>query len=635
MLDAARAFQHLRVLLVLLCALFAVAHAEDRKKVASSSRHTTSNLSSQISDLKDELIENPENAEARYNLGVLNLQLGSAIAAEKEFRRAQQYGLSSQLVLPLLGEAMLPQQKYLQVLDDISVDATYPKSINAQILGIRGQAELGLNELLSAEETLQAGAAADPDARAVLLGRLGVYQEKKDYEAFKTTMTRALVHYPENQQLLLWQGLSALTDDKVREAEAIFQRVIDHEPADLSTRWERQARFWLVQAYIRMSEFDKAEKHIKRLLKLDLGNSLTHYLGAIVAFEKGAYDLARNRLVKVLDRHPEMPSGRLLLGVTYYAQGNYEQAAYEISSYLVLNSKDSWAQELLIKSYLQLNDFDRASAAIEGWTSRDAENIELAELISLNALYSGKPERAIRYLKAVESKQTSQQILLVSAYLAAGEADQLSAALAALSENTSVDKAYSVIIDSLMDKQWSAALDGLQQLPTNLADTVPALSLLGSLQVLQGDKKAAISLFKKGFMLQALGEEGLEAISRPADTLPNQSQSEALAKFPAELHGVYRRVGSWEEITNGIGANSPYTYSLWAENPFSQWMRDEGVFAVSLVVSEGTDEQLAGDGLGHLIEKPVVLLDSKLPPFMVLVALFVIIGLRIVSGMRK
>jgi len=631
----ARAFQRLSVLLVLLGALFAVAHGDDRKKIASSSRHATSDLSSQISELKDELIENPENAEARYNLGILNLQLGSAIAAEKEFRRAQQYGLSSQLILPLLGEAMLPQQKYLQVLDDISVDSTYPKSINAQILGIRGQAELGLNKPLSAEETLQAGEAADPDALAVLLGRLGVYQEKKDTEAFKTTMTRALLHYPENQQLLLWQGLSALTDDNVREAEAIFQRVIEHEPADLSTRWERQARFWLVQVYIRVSELDKAEKHIKQLLKSDPGNSLTHYLGAIVAFEKGAYDLARNRLVSVLDRHPEMPSGRLLLGVTYYAQGNYEQAAYEISSYLVLNSKDSWAQALLIKSYLRLNDFDRASVVIEGWASRDAENIEWVELASLNALYSGKPERSIRYLKAVESKQTSLQVLLISAYLAAGETDQLPVALAALSENTSVDKAYSVIIDLLMGKQWSAALDGLQQLPTNLADTVSTLSLRGSLKALQGDKKAATALFKKGFMLQALGEEGLEAISRPTDLLPNQSQSEALAKFPAELHGVYWRVGSWEEITNGIGANSPYTYSLWAENPFSQWMRDEGVFAVSLVVSEGKDKQPAGDGLEHLIEKPVVLLDSKLPPFTVLVALFVIIGLRIVSGMRK
>ncbi len=634
MLDP-RVYHILSMLLLIACGLITNSklHA-DETGAGNSGKGASSDLSSQIVELKNELLKNPENAESRYVLGVLNLQLGAAVAAEKEFRRAQQYGWSRQLVLPLLGEAMLPQRKYQQILDSITIDSAYPSSINAQILGIRGQAELGLNRLFSAEKSIHAGIAADPDALAVLLGRLGVYQEKNDAEAFEAAMAQALTLYPGEPQLLLWRGLRALTHKQLGDAESYFKRVIDLAPSDLSTRWERQARLWLVQVYIRVSEFAKAEGQIGHLLKLDPDSSLANYLGALVAFDKDDYDLARNRLVKVLDQHPGMSSGRLMLGVTSYAQGSYEQAAYELSSYLASNPEDSWSQELLVKSYLQLKDFKRAGVVVEGWASRDQENSRLAELVALNALYSDKPKLAIRKLQTVVRKEISHRVLLVSAHLVAGETGQALEAVATLSEDVSFKDKYSVVLDLLQRRAWPAALDVLQQLPKNLVGAVWTISLAGSLQAIEGHKEEATALFKKAFSLHAIGG-GAVVISSPANLLPNQSQSEVLAEYPAELHGIYRRVGSWEEITNGIGANSPYTYSLWAETPFSQWMRDDGVFAVSLEGSEGTGEAHDADGLGHLIEQPIVLLDSKLPPFSVLAALIVIIGLRIVSGMRK
>jgi len=481
-------FSLLGVFLLFVCALatYPEVHAGEARYLV---KNATSSLSSQISELKDELLENPDNVESRYVLGILDLQLGAAIAAEKEFRRAQQYGWSRQLILPLLGEALLPQRKYQQILDDITVDDAYPESINAQILGIRGQAELGLNRLFSAEKSLQAGVAADPDALAVLLGELGVYQEKKKVKAFETTMNHALKLYPENQQLLLWQGLWSLLHDRIREAESVFQRVIDHEPRDLSTRWERQARLWLVQVYIRLREFTKAEGHIGHLLNFDPDSSLSNYLGAIVAFETGAYDLTRNRLVKVLDRHPGFSSARLLLGITAYVQGGYEQAAYKISSYLVSNPQDDWAQKLLVRSYLQLNDFERAGVVLQRWAGRDQENAEVAELVALNALCSDKPDRAIHSLEAVISRDIRHQVLLVSAYLAAGETGRALEVVTSLNEKKTFYGEYGVILELLKRKKWLDALDALQQLPKKAAGMGWALSLAGSLNVMQGNKE--------------------------------------------------------------------------------------------------------------------------------------------------
>ena len=102
-------FSRLGVLLLFVCVLatYPEVHAGQARY---SPKNATSSLSSQISELKDELLENPDNVGSRYVLGILNLQLGAAIAAEKEFRRAQQYGWSRQLILPLLGEALLPQR---------------------------------------------------------------------------------------------------------------------------------------------------------------------------------------------------------------------------------------------------------------------------------------------------------------------------------------------------------------------------------------------------------------------------------------------------------------------------------------------------------------------------------------------
>lgn len=622
------------IVLVFFCSLVACVGGNNNE-VQSVVDGVVPGLSSSMAELKGELEKHPQNAEARYLLGKLNLQLGAAIAAEKEFRRALEYGWSRQAVLPLLGEALLPQRKFQQVLDEITVENTFPDQVKAQLLGVRGQAELGLNRPQSAEKSLQAGFAADPDSAAVLLGLLGIQQAKGDAGHFATLMARALERHPENRQLLLWQGLKALTQDQFPEAESILRRVIDLEPGDLSTRWARQARLWLVQVYIHMNELGQADNHIRRLLASDPDSALANYLGAIVAFEQGSYNLARNRLLKVMDRHAGLRSARLLQGASFYAQGSYEQAARNISKYLVSSPRDSWAHKLLVKTYLRLGEFEQAGMALQTWSRRVKADKDMTQLLALNRLQSDKPRLAIQLLEEAGSKDTHIRRLLVSAYMMAAETGLALEEGKVLISNASAPEGYPGVLELLRNKDWDAALGLLHQAAKNPADAVWALSLAGGIQAHEGARKEGSNSFRKAMMVYAFGEEDSVELSNPAGLLPDESQSNTLGGYSGpDLQGIYRRVGSWEEITNGIGANSPYTYSLYAENPFSQWMRDDGVFSVSLVSSD--DETLPEEeGEYRLIELPVVLLDSRLPPLAVLFALLVIIGLRLIVGMRK
>ncbi|RZA31424.1 MAG: PEP-CTERM system TPR-repeat protein PrsT, partial [Lysobacteraceae bacterium] len=84
--------------------------------------------------LKNAVAKSPEDAEARLQLGMMHLEMGDAVSADKELRKARALGAEVGRVLPLLGQANMAQGHAKELLDDISADQAKGSAPSARAL---------------------------------------------------------------------------------------------------------------------------------------------------------------------------------------------------------------------------------------------------------------------------------------------------------------------------------------------------------------------------------------------------------------------------------------------------------------------------------------------------------------------
>ena len=84
-------------------------------------------------ELKNVLQENPDNAEARYLLGVINIDVGDSASAEKEFRRAIDAGWQEELARIGQARAMINRRDFQKLIDVIDVKDGYSANASADL----------------------------------------------------------------------------------------------------------------------------------------------------------------------------------------------------------------------------------------------------------------------------------------------------------------------------------------------------------------------------------------------------------------------------------------------------------------------------------------------------------------------
>ena len=103
-----------------------------------------------IIQLKNALQKNPDDAEARYLLGMIYQETGDPLSAEKELRKALALGISRDKVMPGLAKVLLIQGQFQKVLDE--TDQTTSKGpASPEILSLRGNAYLALKKYQDAK----------------------------------------------------------------------------------------------------------------------------------------------------------------------------------------------------------------------------------------------------------------------------------------------------------------------------------------------------------------------------------------------------------------------------------------------------------------------------------------------------
>src|SRR5690606_31786356 len=130
-----------------------------------------------IVHLKNAVQDDPASAEARLLLGTAYLRVGDFPSAEKELEVALENGADAGQTLPPLGEALLRQGKFDELLDRLQPGDRAPE-IETKILALRAYAHIGKQELDKAEALLRQAIALQPEAPQARLGLALLHRQR-------------------------------------------------------------------------------------------------------------------------------------------------------------------------------------------------------------------------------------------------------------------------------------------------------------------------------------------------------------------------------------------------------------------------------------------------------------------------
>ena len=131
-----------RALFVTTALLLASCSGDNPEKMIASAKAylAKKEIRSATIELRNALQKAPENGEARFLFGSTMLQAGDPVSAEKELRRALEYGYSPDAVYPLLARALLEQGAPDKVISELGDKRLSDPGAHAELLGVLGDA---------------------------------------------------------------------------------------------------------------------------------------------------------------------------------------------------------------------------------------------------------------------------------------------------------------------------------------------------------------------------------------------------------------------------------------------------------------------------------------------------------------
>ncbi len=383
-------------------------------------------------ELRNLLQQYPDNAEARYLLGEINLQAGDLAGAEKEFRRALQAGWDEQQVKLGLARIYVARQEYRKLLKEISPDEAWQAQARADSTALRALAEAGLGKPEQARQTLRQGKQFSEDSPQ-LLRTLAMFQmagiESGDASA---TLQRALQLYPDDTELLLLAASHELLTKQYGPAERHYRKVISQEPDKLITANSRRARLGLARLLIMQQQRNEAQNVLDPVLRTIENDPEANFLSALLAFSQDRLDRAEEHIRVLLELAPDHARSHQLMGKIKFALKDYQQASLHLTRYLGSQPDDVASRKLLARTYLLISRPELAKQTLQPLLAEHSGDRDTRVLLSQIELALGNNQVGISTIEAaVRNKPGDLGLLqqLAQAYIHAGKRDKALRAL--------------------------------------------------------------------------------------------------------------------------------------------------------------------------------------------------------------
>lgn len=353
-----------------------------------------------VIELKSAIQQMPDNADYRFALGKLYLQIGDAVSAEKELLLAKAGGIDANAVtLPLIRASFLANN-YSAILSRHPEDETLPPQLQDYVQLYKALSEL---ELGSSENSLRIfSSLADsdkPDVAAFSQANL-LIPEAKYQDAFDLLAVISTEH-PHYEETLHLKANLLLALEKNTEASSVLLDYIKLQPRQL------KARLQAAQVLVKLEQFPEAQKQLEFILKAAPDQPFANYLAAVSALNDENFTAAKEFADKAITKGYRTPQARILAAVASIKLGLESQALHHLAA--VAPHLDAYPQleRLYIALQLKESKTDEAQKTLLDMNMTDSD-IQLVAGTALNLVKQGNTAAARELVSKYESSMSGE-----------------------------------------------------------------------------------------------------------------------------------------------------------------------------------------------------------------------------------
>jgi len=453
-------------------------------------------LHSVVIELKNALLQDKGNIEARWMLGTIYLDMGYGAAAEKEFNQAAAFGVSKDAVLAPLTKALIFQDKFSDVIDAKPDLRNLTPEDKGQYYAFLGDAYLFSGKTDEAIEAYDTALSFDPRASEAGLGKARVAGLKGQVDEMRKWLDKVLELEPGFAPA--WSQLGDLEyfEGRDAESEAAFTKAISLRYNNTYDHYQRAL------LRIEMDNSPGSREDIDALKRKSPNSTLVHYLQGLVNFKSKKFAAAQAEFEQTLQKGPDFHRAGFYLGAAHYYQGHLEQAKYYLETYRREYPGSTAATKLLASTYYRLNDLENAKNIVTPMLRKLPDDPFLMSLMGSIYMKESNMREGIAYLQELakqkpESSQVRSQLGL--GLMAEGRHIQGVRELEqAVDIAPDMQQARLLVtLVHLQSRQYDKALEAAEGLLDEQPENLTALNLIGATQLAKGDEAAARATFER------------------------------------------------------------------------------------------------------------------------------------------
>jgi putative PEP-CTERM system TPR-repeat lipoprotein len=446
-------------------------------------------------ELKNALLENPENNQTRLKLAKLYFDFGDLPSAEKELLRVKK-GFSTEIDnehSPLLARIWMRQGKSTQVLD-MDLEGLEAQSL-AVVLAAQSLAFMSRSDLDSASRKLDLAVAMAPDSFYVSLIKAQFLFVSGDFSGADNLLKKIHTIDPEDAASWALHGDIKQAKQDFELADEYYSKAIQLDDSALAYQMKQ------VFLRIQLRHLEQAQKGVDALLAYAPQSTQVNYAQGLILFFSSKFEQAVSSFLVAEPDKFRFPDLLMYLAMAHYQLGNLDKAYIYAQDFYALETNRLEANKLLATLRVHFGKLGEAEQLISTVLQQSPNDIDALNILANALIAQARIDEAIEVLARVvelDPESASAQVRLGSGYASAGRSEE---AVALIQETINLNPEYGradtlLVLTYLNNKDYTNAMDVAKSYQQRQPASPTPLLLMGRIYLNMGDKEAAKGVFE-------------------------------------------------------------------------------------------------------------------------------------------